>query len=236
MKVFAISDLHLSINSNKPMNIFGPVWDGYLDKIEKDWKDKVTEDDIVLIPGDISWAMRLNEAIADIQYIRQLPGHIVLLRGNHDYWWSGISAVRSILPHKMYAVQNDVVRIGNVLLCGSRGWTVPEDKHKTPEDEKIFLREGLRLELSLQAMQRVKQEGDHVVVMMHYPPFNSKLEDSLYTDILEKYGVEKVVYGHLHAYDKKQNHELLKNGITYYLTSCDLVGNKLTLIDEVVDL
>ncbi len=232
MKIYAISDLHLSINSNKPMNIFGPVWEGYLEKIDQDWLAKVSEEDIVLIPGDISWAMRLDEAIADLQYIGKWPGKKVILRGNHDYWWSSISNVRAVLPQNMYAVQNDVVRIDNVLICGSRGWTVPEEQHKTPEDEKIFYREALRLELSLQAMQRVKQEGDTVIVMMHYPPFNAKLEDSIYTQLLEKYGVTKVVYGHLHAYDKKQQHILEKNGITYYLTSCDLVGNKLTLIDE----
>lgn len=232
MKIFAISDLHLSINSNKPMNIFGPVWDGYLDKIEADWEEKVTEQDVVLVPGDISWAMKLENAVADLNYIGKWKGNKVILKGNHDYWWSSISNVRSVLPPNMYAVQNDVVRIGNVLICGSRGWTVPDGNHKTPEDEKIYKREVLRLELSLQAMARVKQEGDKVVAMMHYPPFNFKREDSDFTRLFEKYGVEKVVYGHLHAYDNKQEHIYTKNSVIYYLTSCDLVGNKLTLIEE----
>lgn len=232
MKVFAISDLHLSINSNKPMNIFGPVWEGYLEKIEADIENKMTKQDILLIPGDISWAMRLDDAVPDLNYIGQWKGQKVILKGNHDYWWSSISNVRSVLPDRMYAVQNDVVRIGNVLICGSRGWTVPDGNHKTPEDEKIYKREVLRLELSLQAMSRVRQNSDEVVAMMHYPPFNFKREDSDFTKLFEKYNVTKVVYGHLHAYDNKQEHIYTKNGVTYYLTSCDLVGNKLTLIKE----
>ena len=140
MKVYAISDLHLSINSNKPMNIFGPVWDGYLEKIEESWKEKgVTDDDIVLIAGDLSWAMKLNDAIADLEYISQMgKGKKVVIRGNHDYWWSSISALRGVLPYGMYALQNDAVKIGDYIICGTRGWTVPEITHKTPEDEKIY--------------------------------------------------------------------------------------------------
>ena len=101
MKVFAISDLHMSINSNKPMNIFGPVWEGYLDKIEQDWREKIGSDDVVLLAGDLSWAMRLEEAIADLNYISKWPGQKVILKGNHDYWWSSISGVRSVLPPNM---------------------------------------------------------------------------------------------------------------------------------------
>lgn len=233
MKVFAISDLHMSINSNKPMNIFGPVWEGYLDKIEQDWREKIGPDDVVLLAGDLSWAMRLEEAIADLNYISKWPGQKVILKGNHDYWWSSISGVRSVLPPNMYAIQNDVVRIGHLLLCGTRGWTVPDGEHKTPEDEKIFKREVLRLELSLQAMQRLKQDDDVVIGMMHYPPFTYKGEDSEFTKLFEKYGVRKVVYGHLHAYDHNQNYKLEKNGVTYYLTSCDLVKNQLIFIEEI---
>ena len=150
MKIYAISDLHLSINSNKPMNIFGPVWDNYLETIKSDWQKKVKKNDIVLIPGDISWAMKLEDAILDLKYISQIGvGTKIIIRGNHDYWWSAIGRVRSVLTDDMIALQNDSVKIGKYVFCGSRGWTVPEYNHKTENDEKIFNREVFRLELSL---------------------------------------------------------------------------------------
>lgn len=230
MKVFSISDLHLSINSNKPMNIFGPVWENYLQDIEESWNNLVTDDDVVLIPGDISWAMHLKDAIADLEYISQFKGKKVILRGNHDYWWKSISYLRSKLPANMYAIQNDAIKFGNVIICGSRGWIVPETTHKTPEDEKIFNRELIRLELSLKEANTLKQDGDIIICITHYPPFNSRHEDSPVTALMEKYGVKKVVFGHLHSYDKRQSLTYNKNGIEYYLTSCDLVGNKLVEI------
>lgn len=227
MKVFAISDLHLSINSNKPMNIFGPVWENYLDKIEQSWNRLVSDDDVVLISGDISWAMKLNDAIPDLNYISQFKGKKIILRGNHDYWWSSISGVRSVLKQNMFAIQNDAIKIGDTIFCGTRGWTVPEITHKTPDDEKIYNREVIRLGLSLQDAKRLQQNNEKIIVMMHYPPFNSKMEDNEFTNLIEQYGVKTVVYGHLHSYDKKQKLIVYKNNVKYYLTSCDLIGNEL---------
>ena len=204
MKVFAISDLHLSINSNKPMNIFGPVWENYLEEIENSWSSLVTENDLVLISGDISWAMKLNDAKADLNYLSKFSGKKVIIKGNHDYWWSSISGVRSLLPENLYALQNDALRFGNYVVCGSRGWTVPEITHKTEDDEKIYKRELIRMELSLKSALELKQDGDTLIVMMHYPPFNSKLEENDFTKLFEQFGVDIVVYGHLHSYDKKQ--------------------------------
>ena len=227
MKIFAISDLHLSINSDKPMNIFGPVWDGYLDKIKNSWSC-VKDDDVVLIAGDHSWAMKMADALPDLDYIAGLgKGHKIIIKGNHDYWWSSISALRKELPLGMYALQNDAVKIGDYIFCGSRGWTVPEQAHKTADDEKIYKREAIRLELSLQDAKRIQTNNEKIIVLMHYPPFNSKLEDSDFTKLFEKYEIETVVYGHLHSYDKKQQLITYKNNVKYYLTSCDLVGNEL---------
>lgn len=230
MKVFSISDLHLSINSNKPMDIFGPVWENYLQDIEASWNELVTDEDIVLIPGDISWAMYMEDAVADLKYISQFKGKKVLLRGNHDYWWKSISDLRNHLPKDMYAVQNDAIKFGNIIICGSRGWVVPETTHKTPEDEKIYKRELIRLELSLKEAVTLKQDGDIIICLTHFPPFNARHEDSEFTALMEKYGVTKAVFGHLHSYDKRQSLTYRKNGIDYYLTSCDLVGNKLVEI------
>ena len=232
MKIFAISDLHLSINNDKPMDVFGPVWDNYLDKIEKDWNEKVSDDDLVLISGDISWAMRLKEAEEDLKYLSNYKGHKIIIKGNHDYWWSAISGVRSRLTNNTYAIQNDAIKFGNVIVCGSRGWSIPENgQFKDAQDEKIYKRELIRMELSLQSMNAIREDGNKVIVMTHFPPFNFKCEDSEMTKLFEEYHVDTVVFGHLHSYDKKQKISIVKNGVKYFLTSCDLLNNTLIEIN-----
>ena len=230
MKVFAISDLHLSLNNPKPMDIFGPVWDNYVDKVFADWREKVGEDDVVLMAGDFSWAMFLEDTKSDFELLKDLPGKKVIIRGNHDYWWKSISAVRKFIPEGFYAIQNDALRFGNCVVCGTRGWTVVDDEDKaTPENVKIFKREVIRLELTLQEAQKLRQEGDRLICMIHYPPVNAKKDNSKFSELLENYGANDVVFGHLHGYHNIPS-TFVKNDINYYLTSCDLVGNKLTLI------
>ena len=233
MKVFAISDLHLSINNPKPMDIFGPVWDGYLEAIETSWNKKVSDDDIVLISGDISWAMKYREAVPDLEYISRLKGHKVFIKGNHDYWWNSISEVRSNLTNKTYAIQNDAIKISKFVIAGTRGWTVPDNGFKSEQDEKIYRREVLRMELSLKSMQVLREEGDMAIVMMHYPPLNIRRQQNDFSKLFVDYGVDAVVYGHLHSYDNGYKLKFTKNKIKYYLTSCDLVGNKLVKIAEI---
>ena len=231
MKIFAISDLHLSVNNPKPMDIFGPTWENYLDKIFADWKEKVGQDDVVLLPGDFSWAMKLEDTKEDFALLEGLPGKKIIVRGNHDYWWKSISAVRNILPKDFYAIQNDAMKIGNYIFCGTRLWNLPAmSKTQTEEDEKIYKRELIRLEMSLQQAKKLQTDAEKIICMLHYPPYTFKEEDNEVTSLIEKYGVYKVVYGHIHAFCK-QNLVLEKNGITYYLTSCDIVGNKMIDID-----
>lgn len=227
MKVYSISDLHLSINSNKPMDIFGPVWEEAFEKVKKDWLLKVKDDDIVLLAGDLSWAMKLNDALEDIKLIDELPGKKIILKGNHDYWWQGITQLRSFLPKNFFAIQNDAIKIGNIIFCGTRGWIFPEGKYDTEDNRKIFNREVERLKLSLQAMQKIREEKDIVVCLMHFPPFLAKLDNSPFTDLLEEYKVDKVIYGHIHGNKYGYRSKTTKNNIDYYLTSCDLVNNKL---------
>ena len=231
MKVFAISDLHLSVNNPKPMDIFGPTWEGYLDKIFSDWREKVSEDDIVLLAGDFSWAMKLEDTKEDFDLLKNLPGKKIIVRGNHDYWWKSISAVRNVLPENFYALQNDAIKFGEYVFCGTRLWNLPtENKGQTEEDEKIYKRELIRLEMSLQAAKRLQTNGEKIICELHYPPYTFNEENNEVTALIEKYGVYKVVYGHIHAYCK-QNLELEKNGIKYYLTSCDIIGNRMVEID-----
>lgn len=235
MKIYAISDTHLSSVVEKPMDIFGPGWEDHFERICEDWKQKVKDNDLVLIAGDISWGMYLEEAKPDLELIGNLPGTKVILRGNHDYWWKSISQVRSICPKSVFAVQNDCLRFGNVLVCGSRGWTVPEQDFKTEEDEKIFNRELIRLDLSFQDMQKKRKENDFVVAMTHYPPFNSKMTSSPVTEIVDKYKPDCVVYGHLHGKNCRVKLECKIGEVPYFLTSCDQVDCKLTLLGEVED-
>ena len=231
MKVFAISDLHLSINNPKPMNIFGEVWDNYIDDIFEDWKEKVGSEDLVLLAGDFSWAMKLEDAKVDFDLFKDLPGKKIIIRGNHDFWWKSISAVRGLIPEGFYAIQNDAIKFGNYIICGTRGWAVPEDPAiQKEEDKKIFDREVIRLELTLQTAEKLRTSPeDKIVAMIHYPPCNFKREDSEFTKLFEKYNVSAVVFGHLHGY-KKASLWFKKNEIEYFLTSCDLVGNRLTEI------
>ena len=227
MKVYAISDFHLSINNPKPMDIFGPTWEGDLEKIEKDWNEKVNDEDIVLIPGDLSWAMKFEEAKSDLDYICALKGIKVILKGNHDYWWNSISELRKYLYNNTYAIQNNAYKFGNIIICGSRGWTPADNGFKDEQDEKIYKREIIRMELSLMEAGKLRQDGDKIIVITHFPPFNYRMESNEMIELFEKYKVDSVVYGHLHNEDKKQKLSFNRNGINYFLTSCDLVGNKL---------
>ena len=227
MKVYAISDLHLSSTGDKPMDIFGDKWGGYLEKIEYDWNQKVTNEDIVLISGDISWAMKLENALLDINFLTNLNGTKIIIRGNHDYWWQSITRVRSALPNNIIAIQNDAVKIGKYVFCGSRGWAVEGSPDFNEQDRKLYLREAERFTLALKHAEKLREEGDELIALIHYPPFNVRKEDSLFTTLFEKYNVNKVVYGHLHGKDAKPYFRINKNGVEYVLASCDLVDNKL---------
>lgn len=226
MKVFAISDLHLSYGTNKPMDVFGEKWENYENKIKQNVKEKVSDEDILLIAGDLSWAMTMSETDADFDYIGDLAGKKVVVRGNHDYWWKSISGVREAFkPRNVYALQNDSIKFGKYIIAGTRGWVVPETgKGMSEQDKKIYDRELIRLEMALQDAEKKKSDGDILIVLIHYPPFNSTMDDSDFTRLLEKYGVLSCVYGHLHGWTKYASSTATKNGINYYLSSCDKIG------------
>lgn len=229
MKIFSISDLHLSINSNKPMDIFGPVWDNYFDDIKLDWLEKVSEEDVVLLCGDLSWAMKLDKAVEDINLLNTLPGKKIIIKGNHDYWWQSLTALRKVLPENFYCLQNDAIKIGEYIFCGTRLWNFPTGKFNTPENVKIFEREKIRLDLTLNSAKKLQTNNEKIICMLHYPPVESSLSDNEITTILEKYNVDSVIFGHIH---NKSYLPLTfkKDNINYFLTSCDIVENKLILI------
>ena len=167
MALFAISDLHLPARE-KPMDVFGAHWENHFERIREDWLRRVGEEDVVLLPGDLTWAMRLEDAMEDIARVGELPGRKIILRGNHDYWWSAIGRVRRALPEGMYALQNDAMELDGVLYAGSRGWTLPPYAQDA-DDQRIYARERLRLEMSLKHARSLSPDAP-LAVMTHYPP------------------------------------------------------------------
>ena len=217
MQIYAIADLHLSLTAEKPMDVFGEAWRGHAEKLERNWRDTVGEDDLVLIPGDISWAMQLSAALPDLSFIGNLPGRKILLKGNHDYWWSAIGRVRASLPAGMRALQNDSIVENGVGICGSRGWLCPGSSNFSQDDEKIYLRELDRLTLSLQSLPPVETK----IAMLHFPPFSDKDRASGFSERLEAAGVTIAVYGHLHGEANRYAFEGEKNGVTYHCVAAD---------------
>lgn len=230
MTVYSISDLHLSGVNPKPMNIFGEGWEGHFEKICADWNEKVCDEDIVLICGDISWGITLEEGLFDLERLRPLKGKKVFIKGNHDYWWNGITKLRDRAPDDtFFFLQNDCVKFGGVVICGSRGWTCPGSPDYTEQDNKIYLREAERFKLCFAQASKVRCEGDRLIAMIHYPPYSLKYGETLFTQLFEENGVDVAVFGHIHgeAYFPFRSN---KNGVEYVLTSCDKVGFKLQKI------
>lgn len=224
MRLFAIGDLHLPGGQEKPMDVFGGHWEGHFNRISAAWRERVTDEDTVLIPGDISWAMQLSDAVPDLAAIGALPGRKILIKGNHDYWWGGIGQVRRVLPAGMQAIQHDAVDVGCAVITGTRGWSYPtEEAPLTPEDTRICNRELIRLELALQSAAKAAK-GRPIVVMLHFPPLYQQDRDTPFTHLLEQYPVHTVVYGHLHGAGIRAGFTGASGGIRYLLTSCDSLG------------
>ncbi len=228
--IYAISDLHLSLNGSKPMEVFGDDWVGYLSLIEQSWRSLVKDEDVVLLAGDLSWEMKLEGAVKDAEWVDALPGKKLIIRGNHDYWWSSYNKVCLSLPSSIHAIQNNAIRIDGAVVCGSRGWTpTPEDGD--PNDRKLWLRELTRMELALEDATKLRQEGDKLIAMIHYPPFVGKFEPTDMTRLFDRYSVDTVVYGHIHGKHSFHKDIVEIEGIKYYLTSTDMIGHHLVKID-----
>ena len=222
MAVYAIADLHLPARQ-KPMDVFGDHWKDHFPRIRADWLERVGPEDVVLLPGDFSWAMHLEEALEDLRSVGSLPGTKLMIRGNHDYWWSSIGRVRRALPEGMFALQNDALLLGGRLYAGTRGWTLPGPE-ATADDLRIYSRERLRLEMSLRHARRLS-EGAPITAMMHYPPLTD--EEPGFSDLLEAYGVSDCVYGHLHGPSIYGAARGLRGTVRYHQVSCDGLDFKL---------
>ncbi|MDD3394604.1 MAG: serine/threonine protein phosphatase [Clostridia bacterium] len=219
MGLFAIADLHFGFSVNKPMSIFGTQWEGHSEKIIENWKREVCAEDTVLVPGDISWAMKEEEAAVDLEIIQGLPGRKIFLEGNHDYWWKSASKLERKYEGMRF-LKNDCDTYGNLFICGTRGWLCPNDSRFTAQDKKLYEREQIRLRLSLDSAMR--KGAEEILLMLHFPPVNDKQENSAFLEIIQEYPITRVVYGHLHgrnSHDSGIKGE--KEGINFYLVSAD---------------
>ena len=232
MNIFAISDLHLSFSSDKPMDVFGAEWENHDQKMKKNWEQSVLPEDIVIIPGDVSWGMKPKDTESDFRWIHELPGMKLFVKGNHDFWWGSIGRVRGMCNASMHILQNDCVTLDGIAFAGSRGWTVVPENSTNAQELKIYRRELMRLEFSLQSAQKLSQ-GRPIVAMLHFPPFADRKEGSGFTELLEKYGVNTCVYGHLHGEGLRAAFNGEKNGVKYACTSCDGLGFRLLELTEV---
>ena len=232
MTIYAIGDLHLPGGDDKSMAVFGAHWEGHWEKIAADWHGRVGEEDIVLIPGDISWAMHLENALPDLMAIGALPGRKILLRGNHDFWWGAITRVRESLPAGMYALQNDAMVLSGITFCGTRGWTHPQGSEEG-EDARLYARELIRLRLSLEQARRLSPNGP-LVALTHYPPLGEGGVRTPVSDLMEEFSVGDVVYGHLHGASIKTAFIGRVEGVRYHFVSCDGLDFKLYQMPEIV--
>lgn len=247
MAIWAIADLHLSFGiAGKEMHVFGPEWIDHDKKIKEHWDAHVKPEDLVLIPGDISWAMRLEEAKADLDWIAARPGTKLIIRGNHDYWCSAPTKVRKALPPSIHLIWSDAFLWNDVAICGTRLWDSPEyefgqfiemkkpikegAKEKPTEDtQSIFQREVMRLGVALNAMDK---NARLKIAMVHYPPISADLKPSTVSGMLENAGVTICTFGHLHSVRPGSQLFGTKNGVAYHFVACDWLGFKLLKIAD----
>ena len=202
MNIWAIGDLHLSIGlSNKcvkEMSDFGEAWYDHATKIEVNWRRLIAQDDLVLVPGDLCWANRFEDAFPALKWLATLPGKKVLIKGNHDNWWVGNERLQKYLPEGIYAIRNNALMVGDIYLAGSKGWTYAINENKEHRD-RMLLREYKRMRVSLDAWP--KKGGRLRILMTHYPPFNHSVSDKRFLDLLDEYSVDTCIFGHLHGGD-----------------------------------
>lgn len=225
MAIFTIGDLHLSLGADKPMDVF-PGWQGYLPKLEDNWRRLITDADTVLLAGDTSWAMNLPGAVADFAFLQGLPGQKWLVKGNHDYWWGTAAKMETFLAQNglttLHILHNNCCRVGDVALCGTRGWPFDEPNANAAQNAKLMLREAGRLRASLLAAE----DAPHKWVFLHYPPVfpGSEACAQPLLDVLQEFGVTRCFYGHLHGKSIHYAVQGVRNGIEYRLISADALG------------
>ena len=223
-RLFALADLHLSLGGDKPTDVSGPLWSDHTRRMAEAWDARVGSDDTVLLPGDLSWARNLEEARPDLEWIGARPGRKVLLRGNHDGWWSSLAAVRRALPPCCEPLQNNALEAEGWVIVGARGWTAPEDPAAGPADAAVFARELGRLRLSIADADRRFGRLTARLAMLHFPPWLAGRAPTAVVPILAEAGVRACVYGHLHGDDHRLAVRGMRDGIEFHFVAADAVG------------
>lgn len=223
-RVFAIADLHLSLTGDKPMDRFGEAWRDHASRMARNWDERVDDGDAVLLGGDLSWARNLREAEPDLAWIGARRGRKILLKGNHDSWWTGLGKVRRAVPPGCEPLQNNALEAGPWVVLGARGWTAPEDPRAEPGDEKVFRRELDRLRLSVAAADREFGRERPRLALLHYPPWIEGGRPTAVVDVLLQAGVRACVYGHLHGEDHRFAVRGEREGIRFHFVAADAVG------------
>ena len=226
--IYAIGDLHFDSTKEKPMDIFGDNWKNHEDKILDRWKSKITEDDLVLIPGDISWALKLKQAEDDLIIIDKMPGNKVLTKGNHDYWWVSLNKLNNLGLDSIFFIQNTSYIYKNIGIGGSRGWISKDIDGFDENDLKVYNRELHRLRLSLESIDKKVSKR---IAMLHYPPFNMNLEPNEFHQVMVENQVETCIYGHLHSDGHKYAREGIIDGIDYHCVASDYIDFDPKLIE-----
>ncbi len=245
MSVYCIADFHLSNEVDKPMHKFGERWLQHDQKLKNHLQGVLKAEDTLLIPGDISWAIDWQSAAKDMLFIDALPGRKILLRGNHDYWWGTLKKnyrkAENLGVHSIDFLQNNAFRIadaqiGNLLVAGTRGWIFPNDPKWQQTDQKIYEREIHRLQISLQAAGKMRQDGDRLLVMTHFPPMNTQLAISPFTKLMREYQTELCFYGHIHhANSPYQLFGQKIDDVKMYLCACDQINFQALKIDDYLE-
>ena len=222
MALYAIGDLHLSLGTDKPMDVFGGGWDNYVDKLTDGFKI-LTDEDTCVLCGDISWGMSLEESLPDFKYIDALPGRKIIVKGNHDYWWTTATKIKNFFEKSGISsidiLFNNSYRLGDTAVCGTRGWFYAQ-RTGTEHDKKIMAREVLRLEASLKAAGDAPEK----ICFFHYPPVFKEYVSRPIIDLMKTYGVKSCWYGHIHGQGHRWALTGEQEGILYHMISADYVG------------
>jgi len=223
-RLFALADLHLSLGTDKPMDIFGEVWRDHPTRMAEAWDRLVAPEDTVLLPGDLSWGKNPAEAAPDLEWIGMRPGHKLLLKGNHDSWWAGAARVRASLPERCEILHNDSHRVGDRVVVGARGWKSPDDPTACDNDLRVFRRELERLRLSLLHADRTFGKQLPRIAMVHFPPWVEGYPQTPVLELLRRAAVGTVVYGHLHGEDHALAIRGERDGMRFVFVAADAVA------------
>lgn len=241
MRLWGIADTHLSFGVDKPMDVFGPRWAAHAERMGEAWRRLVQPEDTVIVPGDISWAMTLEEALPDLQFLHELPGQVLIGRGNHDYWWSTLKKMNEFAEeHSLSSLtfmKNDAYlaplsRGRRAVVTNSRGWVLPGDPEFTAQDRKVYDREIGRIKMSLTAGKKLQEEDDLFICSLHYPPLSRNGQDTPISELMEEFQVETCIYGHVHGIGSNSAYAGERNGVNYINVASDYLSFEPLLLAE----